>query len=563
MIKTLQIQLLLLLSLSLQAQTFKKAISIPGIDFFNTVGISTLPDGKIIVGGNRMSNFNGIISLLDKDGQMIWSREFVGVEVRDCSGTIDGDIIVAVRSLVEFEKSGLIKLSSNGEVLWYRKFDNALLSNVLALSDGYIVVGDELFMMKVSTSGQLMWQSSQDLPGQLLDVQQTSDGFLYACGHSAQYGVLSKYSAGGALLWTKLIEPTSGLTADFTAIVTAPVDRVFLFGTTGDSGGAGMGGLVMGFDTQGSMLWSKGISGLGLVEDAVLGAGNTLLSVSNFANQSSRSLIFAMNTSGDLLWSKNYEIPGLGHELHNITVTPDQYILATGITEHSTGDDGYFLKADATGNIADCCQPDNNLNVTYLPAVVKPVVPNLLPNISLQIGFVTVDTADLVTYSLCEPIPTGFEVSSDTICPGECISIVQMDSLPGIIYSFETPGADAGFCYPIAGIYTIVRKGDLNGCEKQSAKQILVSGVDIKAIPTAFTPDGDGVNDVFRLSFVCPPAKFEMQVFDRWGNKAFTTRDPLMAWDGKLNGEDAASDLYFWRAVADGMPYKGEIVLIR
>ena len=55
--------------------------------------------------------------------------------------------------------------------------------------------------------------------------------------------------------------------------------------------------------------------------------------------------------------------------------------------------------------------------------------------------------------------------------------------------------------------------------------------------PNAFTPDGDGINDVFGPvgHYI---EDFEMTIFDRWGNEVFTTRDMSIPWDGRVRGSD-------------------------
>jgi gliding motility-associated-like protein len=52
------------------------------------------------------------------------------------------------------------------------------------------------------------------------------------------------------------------------------------------------------------------------------------------------------------------------------------------------------------------------------------------------------------------------------------------------------------------------------------------------AFPAAFTPNNDGVNDVFQLKTACELANFTLQIYDRWGGLVFTTSDPQMGWNG-------------------------------
>lgn len=51
-------------------------------------------------------------------------------------------------------------------------------------------------------------------------------------------------------------------------------------------------------------------------------------------------------------------------------------------------------------------------------------------------------------------------------------------------------------------------------------------------LPNAFTPDNDGVNDVFFVQTECPFELFEFSIFNRWGERLFSTSDPEEEWDG-------------------------------
>ncbi len=66
-------------------------------------------------------------------------------------------------------------------------------------------------------------------------------------------------------------------------------------------------------------------------------------------------------------------------------------------------------------------------------------------------------------------------------------------------------------------------------------------------LPTAFTPDGDGINDVYKCEFECAPFDFTLEIFDRWGNLAYRTHSPNVGWDGKVNGKDAPMGVYQYR----------------
>lgn len=84
-------------------------------------------------------------------------------------------------------------------------------------------------------------------------------------------------------------------------------------------------------------------------------------------------------------------------------------------------------------------------------------------------------------------------------------------------------------------------------------------------VPNAFTPNGDGVNDVFRVKEGYQSiVSFKAMIFDRWGKKLYEWTDPAGGWDGH-NAADGAYYLNIQARGADGRKYniKKTINLIR
>lgn len=66
-------------------------------------------------------------------------------------------------------------------------------------------------------------------------------------------------------------------------------------------------------------------------------------------------------------------------------------------------------------------------------------------------------------------------------------------------------------------------------------------------VPSAFSPNDDGVNDVFGIGvFQCPFAEFQLQIFSRWGELIFDIRDPGGTWNGKSGSKDRPAGVYAW-----------------
>jgi gliding motility-associated-like protein len=64
-------------------------------------------------------------------------------------------------------------------------------------------------------------------------------------------------------------------------------------------------------------------------------------------------------------------------------------------------------------------------------------------------------------------------------------------------------------------------------------------------IPNAFTANGDGLNDVFKWVPVFVK-DFHIEIYNRWGGKLFESDNKLDFWDGKIEGDPVASDVFFY-----------------
>ena len=99
--------------------------------------------------------------------------------------------------------------------------------------------------------------------------------------------------------------------------------------------------------------------------------------------------------------------------------------------------------------------------------------------------------------------------------------------------------------YDELGIYTIeLTVEDIYGCFDTYSETIEVTkGYEI-ILPTAFTPNGDGINDTMRPVFNCM-VKVEMSVYDTWGSLLYVeSGDTLVGWDGTIDGNPIENGNY-------------------
>ncbi|MFT5599814.1 MAG: gliding motility-associated-like protein [Flavobacteriales bacterium] len=86
------------------------------------------------------------------------------------------------------------------------------------------------------------------------------------------------------------------------------------------------------------------------------------------------------------------------------------------------------------------------------------------------------------------------------------------------------------------------------GCTDTAYNQVIMNGVYNFYVPSAFTPNGDGVNDIFEpRGEGVDELDYEMYIFDRWGVKLFETTATQKGWDGSHMSTPASMDVYVWK----------------
>jgi gliding motility-associated-like protein len=123
--------------------------------------------------------------------------------------------------------------------------------------------------------------------------------------------------------------------------------------------------------------------------------------------------------------------------------------------------------------------------------------------------------------------------------------------------------------YNQPGTYTVMAWVSKGVCIDSVSKVVMVEFPSALTIPNIFTPNNDGVNDLYFLKGASL-AEVNMTIYDRWGHLVYQlTSDGNVAWDGKNQlGQDCAQGTYFFILTAkgkDGKDYneKGNITLLR
>jgi len=140
-------------------------------------------------------------------------------------------------------------------------------------------------------------------------------------------------------------------------------------------------------------------------------------------------------------------------------------------------------------------------------------------------------------------------------------------------YLWNTGDTTESIVINAEGMYLVEMESQV-GCTGSGSVYVKLTSEEIPEtnlyIPNAFTPDGDGINDVFKpiytgLSIV----DCRLSIFDRWGGTVFTTDDISNGWDGNKNDNPCPGGVYVYKIIftVDGVQGKqeraGTMMLVR
>ncbi len=135
-------------------------------------------------------------------------------------------------------------------------------------------------------------------------------------------------------------------------------------------------------------------------------------------------------------------------------------------------------------------------------------------------------------------IPIGsvpvISLGNDTsVCSNSGILISL--NVPNAHYVWQDNSVDSFYNVIASGTYSVTVT---NNCGSASAQRVVEIYPDecALAIPTAFSPNEDGKNDIFRPISRCPIDKFWIHIYNRWGELIFESNNINNGWDGKFKG---------------------------
>ena len=110
------------------------------------------------------------------------------------------------------------------------------------------------------------------------------------------------------------------------------------------------------------------------------------------------------------------------------------------------------------------------------------------------------------------------------------------------------------------------------GCSDETCHDVYIKGDWFVYVPSAFSPDNDGLNEVFQpIVTGIDPDAYKFSVYDRWGILVFETTDPEGYWVGNVEDGEYYTplDVYVWIVevkdlyTANSHRFEGQVTLLR
>ncbi|MEJ7823755.1 MAG: gliding motility-associated C-terminal domain-containing protein, partial [Chitinophagaceae bacterium] len=199
------------------------------------------------------------------------------------------------------------------------------------------------------------------------------------------------------------------------------------------------------------------------------------------------------------------------------------------------------IQLNASGGTSYTWQPSPSLSNPNISNPIATPTSNIRYSVTIKDSTCN-DSTVLTTTLTILPLPLiKASKTNDVDCS---INTTQLNATGGKNYLWQNGNSlnNINVSNPIAKPTTttsyVVKGSDNNGCINSDTVTVKVNynNKSRNLMPTVFTPNGDGLNDCFGLKFWGTVTKLDFSIYNRFGQKIFSTNDAAKCWDGTFKG---------------------------
>lgn len=138
-----------------------------------------------------------------------------------------------------------------------------------------------------------------------------------------------------------------------------------------------------------------------------------------------------------------------------------------------------------------------------------------------------------------------FSLGADTVVCGK--ELLLAPNISGAQYLWQDNSTDSVYHLTSNGIYSVTVSNSCGNSTDEIKVWVHADECELH-IPTGFSPNHDGVNDLFRAISYCSVPKFDLHVYNRWGELVFETTDIESGWNGNFRNAPQPMDVFAYYA---------------
>jgi gliding motility-associated-like protein len=202
------------------------------------------------------------------------------------------------------------------------------------------------------------------------------------------------------------------------------------------------------------------------------------------------------------------------------------------------------------------CDSILELTLNVIPTTTTQIVVSICKDTSyffaggdLSLAGIYIDTLQSIygcdsiielTLSIDTSVSSDFEITKTGILCEDSKQVELTAMINNVDYQWNTGETSQSIRVFTAGVYSV----EVSAGQCKASNEIELKCPCKIVLPNFFTPNGDGVNDVYIPEVNFEFESFSMIIFDRWGDVTYKT-DKFIPWDGKQYGKDASAGVYF------------------
>lgn len=184
-------------------------------------------------------------------------------------------------------------------------------------------------------------------------------------------------------------------------------------------------------------------------------------------------------------------------------------------------------------------------NGTFTPAVARAGVDKLLYTFTTTAGCKTTDSSSITVYA----VPLADAGPDKSVLEGGSTTIDAKTS-PNTTFVWtpvqylDNSQAITPKVVPLNDITYKLDVTSTNGCK--ASDQVTITVLKELKVPNAFSPNGDGINDTWKIPYLASYPGATIEIFNRYGQKVYSSTDYAKEWKGTYNGSPLPLGVYYW-----------------